>query len=144
MIRAVLDANVLVSSILSSKGIPARIFSAWREEKFLVVTSRAILHEIGRVLRYPKLKKRHGWPEARIQSFLEDLARLAVPTPGKLSLSVVADDPADNRYVECAVEGEADYLVSGDGHLLKLGAYENILILRPREFFDVLREQPKS
>ena len=144
MIRAVLDANVLVSSILSSKGIPARIFSAWRDEKFLLLISSAILDEIGRVLQYPKLKKRHGWPETRIQRFLEDLARLAVPTPGKLSLSVITDDPADNRYVECAVEGEADYLVSGDGHLLKLGAYENILILRPREFFDVLTKQAKS
>ena len=144
MIRAVLDANVLVSSILSSKGFPARIFSAWRDEKFLLLISSAILDEIGRVLRYPKLKKRHGWSETRIQIFLEDLARLAVPTPGNLSLSVVADDPTDDRYVECAVEGGADYLVSGDSHLLKLGAYENILILRPREFFDVITKQPKS
>jgi len=144
MIRAVLDANVLVSAILSPKGIPARILSAWRDEKFLVLVSTAIVDEIGRVLRYPKIRKRHGWPEARIQGFLEDLARLAVPTPGNLSLSIITADPTDNRYVECAVEGTADYLVSGDHHLLNLGTYESILILRPRAFFDVIMEQPKS
>ena len=93
MIRAVLDASVLVSAILSPKGIPARILSAWYEEKFLVVTSRAILDEIGRVLRYPKIRKRHRWSEERIRRFLEDLARLAVSTPATLSLSVIADDP---------------------------------------------------
>ena len=144
MIRAVLDANVLVSAILSPKGIPAKILSAWRDEKFLALVSTAILDEIGRVLRYPKITKRHRWPEERIRRFLEDFARLAIPTPGNLPLSIIKDDPADNRYVECAVEGEADYLVSGDQHLLNLGAYENILILRPREFFDVIRDRLKS
>lgn len=144
MIRAVLDANVLVSAILSPKGIPSRILSAWHEEKFLLFISGATLDEIGRVLRYPKIRKRHHWPEARIRRFLEDLSRLAVTTSGNLSLSVITDDPADNRYLECAVEGQVEYLVSGDEHLLNLGTYQGIMILRPREFFDILREQPTS
>jgi hypothetical protein len=88
MIRAVLDANVLVSAILSPKGNPARILNAWRDEKFLLLISRAILDEIGRVLRYPKIKKRHRWSEQKIQILLEDLSRLAIVTPGKLSLTI--------------------------------------------------------
>lgn len=59
MIRAVLDANVVVSAILSPKGIPAKILAAWRAEEFSVVVSEAIVSEIGRVLRYPKIKRRH-------------------------------------------------------------------------------------
>lgn len=141
MIRAVLDANVVVSAILSPKGIPAKILAAWRAEKFSVVVSEAIVGEIGRVLRYPKIKRRHGWPEKQILTFLEELAHLSVFTPGNLSLSVVADDPADNRYLEAGLEGEADYLVSGDEHLLKLGTYQGIQILKPREFLTVLKER---
>ena len=133
-----------MSAILSPKGIPARILNAWRDEKFLLLISRAILDEIGRVLRYPKIRKRHRWSEQQIQMFLEDLSRLAILTPGKLSLTIIADDPSDNRYVECAVEGDANYLVSGDNHLLKLGAYEDVLIVTPREFVDVMTEEPQS
>ena len=81
MIRAVLDANVVVSAILSPKGIPAKILAAWRAEEFSVVVSEAIVSEIGRVLRYPKIKKRHRWPEKQILTFLEDLAHLSVFTP---------------------------------------------------------------
>jgi len=141
MIRAVLDANVFVSAILSPKGNPAKILNAWRNDKFLLLISRPILEEIGRVLRYPKIKKRHRWSEQKIQTFLEDLSRLTTVTPGKLSLAIIADDPSDDRYVECAVEGEANYLVSGDEHLLRLGAYQEVLISRPRQFFDVIREE---
>lgn len=144
MIRAVLDANVIVSAILSPKGIPARILNAWRDEKFLLLISRAILDEICRVLQYPKIKMRHRWSEQKIQILLDDLSRLAILTPGKLSLKIIADDPSDNRYVECAVEGHANYLVSGDDHLLKLGTYEEVLIATPRIFVDVMTEDPES
>ncbi len=144
MIRAVLDANVLVSAILSPRGIPAKIITAWQKEQFSLVFSTATLDEIGRVLRYPKIKRRHLWPEQRIRTFLEDLAHLAVFTPGSLSLSVITEDPADNRYLECAIEGEANCLVSGDAHLLKLGTYQEIQIFKPKEFLDLLREQSRS
>lgn len=63
MIHAVLGANVVVSAILSPGGIPAKILTAWREEEFSVVVSEAIVSEIGRVLRYPKIKRRHRWRE---------------------------------------------------------------------------------
>ncbi len=144
MIRAVLDANVVVSAILSPKGIPAKILTAWRAEEFSVVVSEAIVSEIGRVLRYPKIKRHHRWPEKQMLTFLEDLAHLSVFTPGNLSLSVIADDPADNRYLEAGLEGESDYLVSGDEHLLGLGAYQGIQIIRPRDFLTALKERQKS
>ncbi len=144
MIRAVLDANVFVSAILSPRGVPAKILAAWRAELFSLVISEPILDEIGRVLRYPRIEKRHRWSEERIQTFLDDLARLAIFTPSNLSLSVVARDPADDRYLERAVEGESDYLVSGDEHLLDLGTYQSVYILSPKDFLDALKEQAKS
>jgi hypothetical protein len=56
--------------------------------------------------------------------------------PGS-SLSVVADDPDDNRVLECAVDGSAGFVVSGDHHLLALGKYASILIVTPRRFLDL-------
>lgn len=143
MIRAVLDANVFVSAALSPAGTPARVLAAWRAETFALVTSPAILTEIERVLQYPKIARRHGWPPARIREVVGELAHFSISTPGELTLAVVAADPADNRYLECAVEGAAEYLVSGDEHLLSLEEYQGIRLVRPREFLRVLAGPPR-
>lgn len=140
MIRAVLDANVFVSAVLNPRGIPAKVLDAWRAEQFHLILSEAILEEIARVLLYPKIARRHRWPEARIQAFVEELAHLALVTPGLLKLTLIPEDPADTRYLECAVEGEAEYLVSGDQHLLRVGEYLGTRILTPKEFFSSLRK----
>ena len=137
MIRAVLDANVFVSGILT-EGTPRNILRAWRSGQFHLVASQAILGEIGRVLRYPKIARRHHWSEAEIRAYLESLEALTVLTPGGLRLDVVAADPTDDRYLECAVEGEAACLVTGDRHLLDLTAFRDVEILSPREFVELL------
>lgn len=143
MTRAVLDANVLVSAILSPKGTPAKVLTAWQAEQFHLVLSEAVLDEIDRVLRYPRIARRHGWSEERLQGFIEDLAHLAIMTPGVVYLTVISEDPPDDRYLECAIEGDADYIVSGDQHLLDLGEYQGIRILTPRAFLNILRRQPR-
>ena len=143
MIRAVLDANVFVSAVLSPKGVPAHILTAWRADRFHLVTSEAILQEIDRVLRYPRIRKRHRWMEEEIKVFVGDLGRLAILASGEHTLRVISEDPSDNRYLECAIQGEAEYLVSGDQHLLQLGAYQKIRIVTPRDFLDVVRGTPK-
>jgi predicted nucleic acid-binding protein len=61
--------------------------------------------------------------------------------PGTLTVAVIQDDPSDNRYLECAVEGEAAYLVSGDRVLLSLGTYQGIQIISPRGFLEVLQQE---
>ncbi len=137
MIRAVLDANVMVSGIVT-EGIPRSVLRAWRAGHFHLVASQATLDEIGRVLRYPKIVRRHHWSEAEIHAFMESLEALAILTPGRLRLNVVATDPSDDRYLECAIEGEADCLVTGDRHLLDLGVYQEVEILSPREFVELL------
>jgi uncharacterized protein len=138
VIRAVLDANVVVSSLINPQGIPAQVLNAWRSERFQVVLSAAILDEIGRVLRYPRVAVYHRWSEEQLRQWLEDFAHLALMTPGSLGLEIIQEDPADNRYVECAVEGAAAYLVSGDRLLLTLGTYQGIQIVSPRVFLEVL------
>ncbi len=143
MMRVVLDANVLVSAVLSPRGAPAQILNAWRSEQFDLVISHAVLAELDRVFRYPKIAQRHRWSEEQLQTFLENLSHIAILTPGILTLAVITQDPPDNRYLECAVEGEASYIVSGDQLLLRLGVYQRIPILTPRAFLAVLQRQPK-
>jgi putative PIN family toxin of toxin-antitoxin system len=138
MIRAVLDANVFVSGILSHDGTPGRILRAWRDERFHLVVSERILEEIARVLKYPKISRRHYWSGAEIARFVDDLRQLALLTPGDLTLDVIREDPADNRYLECALEGQALYVVSGDHHLLDLAEFGGVEILSPRAFLGVL------
>ena len=139
MIWAVLDANVLVSAVLNERGAPGKILQAWHAEQFGLLMSEVILKETARVLRYPKIVRRHGWTESQIAEFIRHLQGLAMVTPGKLVFSAVTQDPSDNRYLECAVEGEADCIVSGDRHLLSLGEFRGIEIVRPVEFLAVLR-----
>jgi putative PIN family toxin of toxin-antitoxin system len=139
MIRAVLDANVIVSAVLTTAGIPAQILDAWRTERFALLVSAPILEEVARVLEYPRLARLHHWPQAKIRDFVAELAYLGIMTPGEITLNVVRNDPADNRYLECAVEGAADYLVSGDQDLLDLHEHSGIRIVSSRTFLEALR-----
>ena len=144
MIRAVLDANVLVSAFLAAHGPPGQVLDAWRERRLTVAISEAILAEVGRVLRYPKIQKRHGWSERRTRLFLRRLRRLSLLTPDRLRVRAIADDPDDNAYLACALEAGAAYVVTGDEHLLRLKEYQGIRILSPRDFLEVLRREGQT
>jgi len=137
--RVVLDANQFVSAIFVPHGHPAQILQAWREGRFELVVSPPILAEVRRVLLYPRLQKKHGWGETEIDAFLDGLRAAALIVAGQLLLRVVPDDPTDDKYVSCAVEARAEYIISGDEHLKRLGNYRGIRIISPAEFLqDVL------
>ncbi len=139
MIRAVLDANVLVSAVLNPAGVPGQIFDEWRAERFALLVSGPILEEIARVLEYPRIARGHRWPHAKVREFVAELGNIAIVTPGEITLNVIRNDPDDNRYLECAVEGAADYLVSGDQDLLALQEHHDIRIVTPKTFLQALR-----
>ena len=66
------------------------------------------------MLEYPRIARLHHWSRATIREFVAELAYLGIMTPGEITLNVVRTDPADNSYLECALEGTVDYVVSGD------------------------------
>ena len=136
--RIVLDANVYVSALLTQRGNAARILELFREETFDLLVSEPILAEIGRVLAYPHIAKIHGKSSAEIDRFVEQLRSTAEVVAPTRTLTVSPDE-TDNRYLECAVAGRADFLVTGDKrHLLPLGEIAGVQILSPAGFLAVL------
>jgi hypothetical protein len=141
MIRIVLDTNLLVSAILSPQGNPPIVLKLCLKGIFSLVISHDILDETRRVFQYPKLvklmKKRRVTPQY-IDDFIDKLSRVAIITPGKLSIEGIQDDPDDTMVLSCAVEGEADVIISGDHHLTDLKTYKGIKILDPTTFLKTI------
>lgn len=116
--RAVLDANVLISAILSPSGAPARLLLAWQAGAFDLVVSPLLLAEVRRALSYPKLARRVPADDA--DAFVTWLGRAAdlVPDPSGPP-PVRSDDPGDDYLIALAAAERAT-LVSGDAHLTSL------------------------
>ncbi|MBI2865470.1 MAG: putative toxin-antitoxin system toxin component, PIN family, partial [Chloroflexi bacterium] len=130
--------NVLVSRFLSPRGSPARILEQWERQSFDLVVSEALLEEYRRALLYPRVAAHHGLSPEEVAGVIDGVRQAAlIVNPGR-RIDAVARDPADNRILECAVAGEAEYVVSGDAHLLDIGEFEGIQILPPKAFLAVL------
>lgn len=140
MIRVVIDANQFVSALLKPESNPADVLHLVREEKIQLVISSDIVNEIRAVLLYPRIMKRHRRTSEQIELFLKKLLKTAVVTHSKARLDVVKDDPSDNKYLECAVEGRADYIISGDSHLTDLRSFRGITIVTPAQFLEALKK----
>ena len=108
-----------------------------REGSFRLIASEDILDEIARVLAYPKLAKRHGLSVSGIAAFLEKSRAHAVIAAPSGRLDVIAADPADNRYLECVLAGNAGYIVSGYHHLLDIREYRGIRIVNAASFLEL-------
>lgn len=136
--RVTLDTNVLVSGMLIAAGPSGEILDAWVEGRFTLVTSLYQVEELVHVLSYPRIARRLNVSETEMAVFIGQLLSRAVIAPGALDLPGVTRDPKDDFIVACAVEGEAQLIVSGDQDLLALGQYAGIRILSPRAFLQEL------
>jgi putative PIN family toxin of toxin-antitoxin system len=134
----VLDTNVIVSALLSAHGYPAEILLRWEAGEFDLVTSQSLLTELRRVLAYDRVKAHLQLSQAEIEAVLQGYRLFALFVEPQISLDVLQDDPDDNHVLECALAGNAAYIVSGDEHLLALGAYQGIVILSPASFITML------
>lgn len=130
--RVVLDSNILFSALISPHGVPDAIYRAWRAARFEVITSRMQLDEIRRASRYPKLQA--ILQPAKVGTMINNLQRAVVLE--RLSIEAEADDPDDAFLAAMAVEGEADYLVTGDRRagLLQRGHIGRTRIVTPAQF----------
>ena len=139
MTRVVLDANQFVSALLKPGSNPARIISLVHNNQITLLLSDDIILEIAGVLLYPKIMKRHRQSAEYIKSFIKKIRSAAIITGGKLKVNAVTKDPSDNKYLSCALEGRADFIISGDRHLKDLKSYKNIAIVDPGTFLATIK-----
>jgi len=135
MLRVVLDSNIFVSSLLTRQGPAAQLLDLWQERRFLLLLAEPILAEIEEVLNRPHLQTKYHLTAKDTAQLMTLLRREALLIPLLSDTSgTIPDDPSDEKFLACAVDGMADYIVSGDKHLLALGAYQGIPIVGLRAF----------
>ncbi len=136
--RVVLDANIFISSIISTKGNPAKIMDKWLAGEFELLISQPMIDEIIRVTGYERILKKYPLIPANRDKLIKLLNKNGVSVEPEISLTIIEADKSDNRYFECAIAGGAQYIVSGDRHLLDVGQYAGIRVLTPAVFITLL------
>lgn len=137
MIRAVLDTNVVASACFW-RGPSFRCLTAWAEGRFTALVSPQILTEYAET--FDRLRRRYpGRPFVDWLADLQGGAELVFPA---VRLPDVFTDPDDAALAECAVAGEAQYLVSGDKrHVQAVGSFRGVEIMPPAQFLELLEEE---
>ena len=137
MIRVVVDTNVYVSGLIKRNGPPGRVLAAQRGGQFDLVTSPALLAELEMVLRRPHILKLIHASVAEVLDFVDQLRVASIVVTPDIAVTV-SRDPDDDRVLEAAQAGHADFIVSGDRDLLDLREFVGIPILTPTGFLILL------
>ena len=130
MKRVILDTNILVSMALG--GQIGKINDRWRVGDFLLVVSEDIVSEYLDVLQRPRLHLKSR-TIALIAGRIYRKAKFVKPEE---RVSGIQPDPKDDKFLEAALAGQVDFIVSGDKHLLDLKKFRSIPIITAREFLD--------
>ena len=139
MIRVVFDTNVIVSAFIQPKSPPGLLLARVIEGGDLELTlSMAILEEVSRAMHYPGVRKRIRATDEELALRLAMLDTLSSPVDIHAEALGISRDPGDDKILATAMEGCADYIVTGDNDLLILGEYEGIQILTPRALLELL------
>jgi putative PIN family toxin of toxin-antitoxin system len=131
--RVVFDTNVWISGLLW-RGKPYQCLLLARGKVVEAVYCQPMAGELTE-----KLRSVFGFSENRIEAVMYDLRRTCTQVKITGELHVVTDDPDDDKFVECAVVAGAKLIVSGDGHLLKLGQHGDIQIVSASQFVERMR-----
>ena len=119
-------------------GKPAEIIKAAEQYRVIILTSEEIVAEISQVLTYPKLKNTYQAEGLRSEDLIENVLKIAKFVKVTKKLNVVVEHPADDKFIECASAVGADYIVSGDKHLLKVSCYKKTQIVSVNEFLQLI------
>jgi len=136
--RVVLDTNIYLSAILFG-GPPEEVLDLGRSRVIEILVSPPILNELAKVLG-----EKFGWSKERIEETIAEIKENTTLIEPAVELSVIKTRQKDNRILECAVEGNADYIVSGDKkHIQPLKEYQGIKILSAADFLALTKSTRK-
>jgi uncharacterized protein len=134
--KLVLDANVIVSAVLFG-GKPREVLSSVAAGRVQGCTSDALIRELQEVLQ----REKFGLEMRTVQAIISEVSAMSEWTTPTEQLGIISEDPSDNHVLECAVAAAADYVVTGDRHLLELGTYRGICIIQPERMATLLAEK---
>jgi putative PIN family toxin of toxin-antitoxin system len=123
MPRVVFDTNILISAFITPGGRGDEAVRGVIQDRATLITSIPLMTELAR-----KLHGKFDWDRERALRAARFVASIAVVVSPRRRLAILRDEP-DNRVLECAVEGGANLVVTGDRHLLGLGTFESIQIV---------------
>ncbi|MBS7651075.1 MAG: putative toxin-antitoxin system toxin component, PIN family [Candidatus Bathyarchaeia archaeon] len=136
--RLVLDSNVWISAFLFG-GKPAAIIKLAQEGRVRILVSTDLILEIARVLRYGKLRKILEQSKRSTETVVAQILAVTELVGTKSLRSWITQDPADDIILNCAVENSADYIITGDQHILQLKRVDGVKIFTPNEFLQHLQ-----
>lgn len=142
MRRVTPDVQALVQATISSKGAAGALLASWERGDTILITCEEIVADYEEVLRRPHIfgKFAHISNETIAASATALREHSVFVVVGDIP-RVVPDDPDDDAVLACAVAGNAEYIVSRDQHLLRLGVYQGIPIVSTEAFARILRGQ---
>ena len=139
MLRVVVDTSSLVSYTLTQGDLMRRVVAHWRAGTFTLLSSAATRAELAGVLARPAIRELAVAP---LDELVRGLERFSVHVPGALFSSGACRDPKNDKFLACAVEGGAHYLVSSDRDLLDMRRYRDVAIVNPGQFLLALELYP--
>lgn len=137
-IRAVIDTNIWISSI-NWQGAAYQIRQQAQNKGFVSVISLPILAEVTRVMR-----QYFGFSDAHAYAWYCQIGAISEIVNPVSTGQFVLDDPDDQKFLDCAITGQVDYIVSQDNDLLRVGQYQAVQILSAQAFLEILSEQPNA
>ncbi len=133
----------MVSMAFAKEGLAKELRNLIAEEAFTLVTSKEIMAELYRVLHYPRILEQFHPSEEDIDEFVGLILEKALLTPGAYIVHRIKDDPTDDIFLSCAMEGKADYIVSRDPHLRNLKQFHGIKIIDVKGFLQQVKKSLK-
>ncbi|MBL7178562.1 MAG: putative toxin-antitoxin system toxin component, PIN family [Desulfobacteraceae bacterium] len=137
--KVVIDTSVMVSVAFAKEGLAKDLRDMIAEGTFRLVTSKEIMAELYKVLRYPRILKHFKPSKDDIDEFIGMIIERALITKGRYKLNKIKDDPADDMFLACALEAKADYIVSRDPHLRNLKQFHGIKIIGVKGFVEKVK-----
>lgn len=133
--KIIIDNNVFISGIFW-KGAPNEIIKLAEEEKLEISATLEIIDELFGVLKRNKFEKLFEEAAIEPEYIFKKIFELVKIYSCKTIMRIIKEDPSDDKFLTCALAVKADFIISGDKHLLKLKSFQNIPILTPREFMN--------
>ncbi len=137
MLKVIIDTNILIDAMGDNFSYTWKIIDLVLQGKIKAVASDKILKENRLIIERNIIKESD---RQKLEKFFANVEVIKV----NKKINIIKDDPEDNKFIECADQIKADYIISSDAHLLRLEKYKNTKILHPKDFWYIYSGKEKN